>query len=147
MPVDYYIKGKVTALTGATSGIGYETAFLLARQGAYRSIADISEAALTENTADIEKVSTGKVLSAVVDARKDESVTFWIARPVEASDKLNRAVNLANLCSARMSQILPLPFPLLDQIDTLPHFRASELLPRPTASSDRPMKTQETFRQ
>lgn len=97
MPVDYDIKGKVIALTGAASGIGYETALLLARQGAYLSLADISEAALTEKAAEIEKVSTGKVLSTVVDVRKDESVNAWITKTVETFGKLDGAVNLAGV--------------------------------------------------
>ena len=74
MPVTYDIKGKFIALTGAASGISYETSLLLARQGVHLSIADIGEAALKEKTAEIEKVSTGKVSSTVVDVRKDESV-------------------------------------------------------------------------
>lgn len=97
MPVDYDIKGKVIALTGAASGIGYETALLLARQGAYLSVADISADALKEKVAEIEKVSTGKVLSSVVDVRKDDQVNAWISKTVETFGKLDGAVNLAGV--------------------------------------------------
>lgn len=97
MPVDYDIKGKVIALTGAASGIGYETSLLLARQGAYLSIADVNEDALKEKAAEIEAVSTGKVLSTVVDVRKDETVNTWISKTVETFGKLDGAVNLAGV--------------------------------------------------
>ncbi|KAF2827922.1 3-oxoacyl-reductase [Ophiobolus disseminans] len=97
MPVDYDLKGKVIALTGAASGIGYETALLLARQGAYLSIADVNESALSEKAAEIEKVSTGKVLSTVVDVRKAEQVNAWISKTCDAFGKLDGAVNLAGV--------------------------------------------------
>jgi NAD(P)-dependent dehydrogenase (short-subunit alcohol dehydrogenase family) len=97
MPIDYDIKGKVIALTGAASGIGYETSLLLARQGAFLSIADVNEDALKEKAAEIEAVSTGRVLSTVVDVRKDDSVNAWIAKTVETFGKLDGAVNLAGV--------------------------------------------------
>ncbi|KAF2468927.1 NAD(P)-binding protein [Lindgomyces ingoldianus] len=97
MPVDYDIKGKVIVLTGAASGIGFQTSLLLARQGAYLSIADINEAALKEKTTEIEKVSTGKVLATLVDVRDDKSVNAWIAKTVETFGKLDGAVNLAGV--------------------------------------------------
>jgi NAD(P)-dependent dehydrogenase (short-subunit alcohol dehydrogenase family) len=97
MPVDYDIKGKVIVLTGAASGIGYETSLLLARQGAHLSIADVNEAALKEKCAEIEKVSTGKVLATTVDVRKDDQVNAWIAKTVETFGKLDGAVNLAGV--------------------------------------------------
>lgn len=97
MPVDYDIKGKVIVLTGAASGIGYETSLLLARQGAFLSIADVNEAALQEKASEIEKVSTGKLLSTAVDVRKDEQVNAWIAKTVSTFGKLDGAVNLAGV--------------------------------------------------
>jgi len=97
MPVDYGLKGKVIALTGAASGIGLETALLFARQGAYLSIADVNADALAEKTAEIEKVSTGKVLSTTVDVRKDDQVNAWIAKTVETFGKLDGAVNMAGV--------------------------------------------------
>ncbi|KAF2646381.1 3-oxoacyl-reductase [Massarina eburnea CBS 473.64] len=97
MPIDYGVKGKVIALTGAASGIGYETALLLAKQGAYLSICDVNESALSEKAAEIEKVSTGKVLAVSVDVRKDGTVNEWIAKTVETFGKLDGAVNMAGV--------------------------------------------------
>ena len=97
MPVDYGLKGKVIALTGAASGIGLETALLFAKQGAHLSIADVNADALAEKTAEIEKVSTGKVLSTTVDVRRDDQVNAWIAKTVETFGKLDGAVNMAGV--------------------------------------------------
>lgn len=97
MPVDYDLKGKVIALTGAASGIGYETSLLLAQQGAYLSLADLNEDALKEKVLEIEKVSTGKVFSTAIDVRKDDQVNAWIAKTVEKFGKLDGAVNLAGV--------------------------------------------------
>ncbi|KAF2489788.1 3-oxoacyl-reductase [Lophium mytilinum] len=97
MPVDYDIKGKVIALTGGASGIGFQTALLLARQGTHLSICDISADALAEKTKEIEAVSTGKVLSTVVDVRSSAAVNSWIAKTVEAFGQLDGAVNLAGV--------------------------------------------------
>lgn len=97
MPVNYDLKGKVVAITGAGSGIGYATSLLLARQGAYLSIADVNPEALAEKAAEIEKVSTGKVFSTVVDVRKEDQVDSWIAKTVEKFGKLDGAINLAGV--------------------------------------------------
>lgn len=98
MPVDYDLKGKVIALTGAASGIGYETALLLARQGAHLSICDVNASALQEKAASISQASTsGKVLSTAVDVRNDSAVNAWIAQTVETLGKLDGAVNMAGV--------------------------------------------------
>jgi NAD(P)-dependent dehydrogenase (short-subunit alcohol dehydrogenase family) len=97
MPVNYDLQGKVIALTGAGSGIGYATSLLLARQGAHLSLADVNPDALAEKVAEIEKVSTGKVFSTVVDVRKYEQVNSWIAKTVETFGQLDGAVNLAGV--------------------------------------------------
>jgi NAD(P)-dependent dehydrogenase (short-subunit alcohol dehydrogenase family) len=97
MPVDYGLAGKVIALTGAASGIGLETALLFAKQGAYLSIADVNAEALASKTAEIEAVSTGKILSTTVDVRKDDQVNAWIAKTVETFGKLDGAVNMAGV--------------------------------------------------
>lgn len=85
MPVDFDIKGKVIALTGAGSGIGYETSLLLAAQGANLSVADVNAEALKEKVEEIEKVATGKVVSTVLDVRDHNAVEAWIEKTVQVS--------------------------------------------------------------
>jgi NAD(P)-dependent dehydrogenase (short-subunit alcohol dehydrogenase family) len=96
MPTNYDIGGKVIALTGGASGIGLQTANLLASQGAIVSIADVSEALLKEAASKIESTG-GKVLAAVVDVRDDKAVDAWILSTVEKFGQLDGAVNLAGV--------------------------------------------------
>lgn len=96
MPVNYDVKGKVVALTGAASGIGYATSELLSSQGAIVSMADVSEKALQEAAATFEKAG-GKVMWAVVDVRDEKQVDAWIEKTVEKFGKLDAAVNLAGV--------------------------------------------------
>lgn len=96
MPVDFDIKGKVIAVTGAASGIGLQTATLLAAQGAHVSIADVSEVPLQEVAARL-MADGGNVLSTVVDVRDDKQVDAWIKKTVEKYGKLDGAVNLAGV--------------------------------------------------
>jgi NAD(P)-dependent dehydrogenase (short-subunit alcohol dehydrogenase family) len=96
MPTTFSISGKVIALTGGASGIGLQTAILLASQGAIVSIADLSEAPLKEVEAKI-TASGGTVLTAVVDVRDDKAVDAWIATTVAKFEQLDGAVNLAGV--------------------------------------------------
>ena len=96
MPTHYDLGGKVIALTGGASGIGLETAILLAAQGAIVSIADLSEAPLKQTASRIES-SGGKVLATVVDVRDDKAVDAWIAATVDKFGQLDGAVNLAGV--------------------------------------------------
>lgn len=96
MPTYYDLGGKVIALTGGASGIGLETAILLAAQGAIVSIADLSEASLKQTASRIES-SGGKALATVVDVRDDKAVDAWIAATVDKFGQLDGAVNLAGV--------------------------------------------------
>jgi len=90
MPVDFDIRGKVIAITGAASGIGLQTAFLLASQGASLSLADVNEDVLKEKAAEIEKSSTGgKIMSTAIDVRVPKQVDDWIDETVKALGKLD----------------------------------------------------------
>ncbi|KAF2099269.1 3-oxoacyl-reductase [Rhizodiscina lignyota] len=97
MPVNFDITGKIIAITGAGSGIGFQTSLLLAEQGAYLSVADVNEQALEEKVKEIENVSKGKVLSTVVDVRDHKQVDAWIEKTVKEFGKLDGAVNLAGV--------------------------------------------------
>lgn len=90
-------QGKVIAITGAASGIGLETAKLLAARGAKVSLADISGPALEEAVASIQNAG-GSATSKVVDVRIQEEVEAWITHTVDHyNQKLDGAVNLAGV--------------------------------------------------
>lgn len=99
MTVNFDIKGKVIALTGAASGIGFETAKLLAAQGARLSLADLNLEALEAKTKEIAAgaPSADNILSTVVDVRKPDQVDAWIAATVAKFGKLDGSVNLAGV--------------------------------------------------
>jgi NAD(P)-dependent dehydrogenase (short-subunit alcohol dehydrogenase family) len=99
MPVNFDITDKVIAITGAASGIGLETAKLLASQGAKLSICDLNETALSEKVAEISacSLSPTNILSTVVDVRSPSSVNAWIAITVSTFGKLDGAVNMAGV--------------------------------------------------
>ncbi|RAO72578.1 uncharacterized protein BHQ10_008590 [Talaromyces amestolkiae] len=90
-------QGKVIAITGAASGIGLETAKLLAARGAKVSLADISGPALEEAVASIQNAG-GAATSKVVDVGNREEVEAWITHTVNHyNQKLDGAVNLAGV--------------------------------------------------
>lgn len=99
MPVTYGIEGKVIALTGAASGIGFATSLLLASQGVHLSVADINEGPLQEAVEKIKAAAapTAKIIYSTVDVRKDGQVNDWIARTVHELGRLDGAVNLAGV--------------------------------------------------
>jgi NAD(P)-dependent dehydrogenase (short-subunit alcohol dehydrogenase family) len=98
MPVNYGIEGKVVALTGGASGIGFATSMLLASQGVHLSIADISEGPLQEAVAKLKEASpAAKIISTIVDVRKDDQVNKWIETTVKKLGRLDGAVNLAGV--------------------------------------------------
>lgn len=95
------LQGKVIALTGGASGIGLETAKLLAARGAKVSIADITAPALTD-AVNVIKLSGGIVMSTVLDVRDRTAVETWISETVEAYGKLDGAANLAGVLGSQL---------------------------------------------
>jgi NAD(P)-dependent dehydrogenase (short-subunit alcohol dehydrogenase family) len=90
-------QGKVITIAGAASGIGLETAKILAARGAKVSLADISGPALEEAVASIQNAG-GAVTSKVVDVRNREEVEAWIEHTIKHyNQKLDGAVNLAGV--------------------------------------------------
>lgn len=110
-------KGKVVALTGGASGIGLETAKLLASRGAILSIADISQSNL-DNAAKViqaeqaEGLSEADIYSCAVDVRDVKSVRHWIQSTVEKYGKIDGACNFAGV-----SGKYPSPLPLSQHDD------------------------------
>lgn len=87
---------KVVALTGGASGIGLETAKLLAKRGARLSIADGQEKALEEASVAIKAASpTAEVMTSIVDVRGAVACNNWIAETVTRFGGLDYAANIA----------------------------------------------------
>jgi len=93
------VKGKVIALTGGASGIGFETAKLLVARGAKVSIADVQNNLLDDAAAAIRKHSgnDAAILTSVVDVRDSDSVAAWISKTVETFGQLDGAANIAGV--------------------------------------------------
>ncbi len=70
------VQGKVAAITGAGSGIGRETAALLARSGCHVALSDVNEQGLAE-TAAICRGHGVEVRTARVDVAKRQEVHAW----------------------------------------------------------------------
>lgn len=77
-------KDKVIVITGAASGMGLETAKLLASKGAEVSLADVQGKALNEAAAEIQR-SGATVMVTVVDVRNRDQVESWIRSTVSNS--------------------------------------------------------------
>lgn len=94
--MSHLFNDKVIALTGAASGIGLETAKLLASRGAKLSLADVSKEPL-EEICDFIESTGGSVISAVLDVRDRAKVEEWIKKTVDTYGRLDGAVNLAGV--------------------------------------------------
>ncbi|KAF1943874.1 3-alpha--hydroxysteroid dehydrogenase [Clathrospora elynae] len=96
------IEGKVIVITGAASGIGLETARLLASKGAKLSLADVQEKPLKDLEVELQQ-SGVQVIAHVVDVSKRKDVESWIAATVEKFGKLDGAANLAGVIGKQSS--------------------------------------------
>lgn len=86
----------VVAISGAGSGIGLATAALLARRGAFLSLADRNGAAIESHAIAIEAAG-GRCIAVPTDIRSASSVDEWIHSTVEAYGRLDGAVNCAGV--------------------------------------------------
>jgi NAD(P)-dependent dehydrogenase (short-subunit alcohol dehydrogenase family) len=98
------MKDKVVVITGAASGIGLETARLLASKGAKLSLADVQEKLLKELEAELQRSGT-EVITHVVDIRDRKAVEAWIAATVEKFGKLDGAANLAGVIGKQSNAV------------------------------------------
>jgi NAD(P)-dependent dehydrogenase (short-subunit alcohol dehydrogenase family) len=91
-------EGKVIAVTGAASGIGLQTAKLLAARGATLSLADVQQKPLEDLTAELKAAYPNiKVLVSIVNVRDNASVVSWIDSTVKTFGKLDGAANIAGI--------------------------------------------------
>ncbi|KAL5314635.1 hypothetical protein ACEPPN_017278 [Leptodophora sp. 'Broadleaf-Isolate-01'] len=91
------LSGKVIAITGAASGIGLETAQLLASRGATLSLADVQEEALQQVQERLQSEYQVEVLTTTLDVRNWQQVDAWVKQTVERFGTLDGAANLAGV--------------------------------------------------
>ena len=94
---------KVVVITGAASGIGLETAKLLAGRGAVLSLADVRREPLEAAAREISRGGT-KVMTTVLDISKKEQVEAWIQDTVKAFGKIDGAANMAGVIGSSMGK-------------------------------------------
>ncbi len=101
--MSHMFEGKVIALTGAGSGIGLETAKLLAARGARLTLCDANAEALSKATELINEMArardpcTRRLKTAVVDITNRAQVDAWINDAVSDFGKLDGAANIAGI--------------------------------------------------
>lgn len=94
---------KVIVITGAASGMGLESAKLLASKGAKVSLADVQTEPLNEAVRDI-NASGGTAIGTVVDVRNRAQVESWIRTTVDTFGRLDGAANLAGVIGSSIGQ-------------------------------------------
>ncbi|KAF9886835.1 hypothetical protein FE257_011082 [Aspergillus nanangensis] len=96
MSVQFNFQNRVIAVTGAASGIGLETARLLASSGATLSLADVQKEALDSVVAELTGLGA-QVVGHIVDVSQAQQVDEWISQTVATFGKLDGAANLAGV--------------------------------------------------
>ncbi|KAH7198655.1 uncharacterized protein B0J16DRAFT_43089 [Fusarium flagelliforme] len=90
------LQGKVYAITGGASGIGFATAKLLAQRGAIVSIADVDADSMSSATAYFKEQGTVATVSRV-DVSKRSEVEGWLDDTVAKYGRLDGAANVAGI--------------------------------------------------
>jgi NAD(P)-dependent dehydrogenase (short-subunit alcohol dehydrogenase family) len=88
--------GKIAFITGATSGIGRETALAFAREGASVVVVDILEEGLKETVHLVEEVG-GRGLAITCDVRKADDVKAAVDQAVATFGRIDLAFNNAGV--------------------------------------------------
>ncbi|KAH0844627.1 hypothetical protein AYO21_02045 [Fonsecaea monophora] len=90
--------GKVIAITGGASGIGFALAEYLAARGATISICDVAPAQLEKAAASLSSLFPNlKLQTAAVDVRNDQQVSQWIESVCSTFGKLDGCANMAGI--------------------------------------------------
>jgi len=90
------LKGKVTIITGAATGIGRASALLFARAGARVALADLREPELARTVADV-RAAGGEVAPVVADLSRPEDCATVVAGAVKAFGRLDVVLNNAGV--------------------------------------------------
>lgn len=91
-------EGRVIAITGGASGIGFATARLLASRGATISVADVRQGPLDDAVAGIKKSNPNvKIYAKAVDVKNGKEVGDWLDETIKRLGPLSGAVNLAGV--------------------------------------------------
>ncbi|KAM0210202.1 hypothetical protein ACHAQI_005996 [Fusarium lateritium] len=90
------LKGKVYAITGGASGIGFATAKVIAQRGATVSVADVDAAAMSSATAYFEEQGIEALVSRV-DVSQRSEVESWLDATVQKYGRLDGAANVAGI--------------------------------------------------
>jgi NAD(P)-dependent dehydrogenase (short-subunit alcohol dehydrogenase family) len=96
------LKNKVVILTGAASGIGRATVFLLAKEGAIQIISDINEDGLKE-TYELIKEGKENITVMKVDVTKPNEVKDMIAKTINKHGKIDILI-----CNAGVVRVGPI---------------------------------------
>ncbi len=88
------LKRKVVIVTGASSGIGYETALAFAREGARLVLAALDEKPLQDLAARIEALG-GEAIAVVTDVSKRDQVERMVGAAIDRFGRVDIIVNNA----------------------------------------------------
>src|SRR5687768_5541650 len=108
------LEGKIALVTGAASGIGLETARLLAREGARLVIGDIDDPAGEKARRELEELGTD-ALYVHCDVTEDADVKALVDTAISRFGRLDVAINNAGIGS----ELVPLHETPLDFFDTM----------------------------
>lgn len=92
----FALDGRSAVVTGAASGIGRETAVVLARAGAGLALCDVDEGGLAETAAQVEAAG-GTALARRVDVSDRAAIEALASAALERWDRLDVWVNVAGV--------------------------------------------------
>ena len=98
------IKEKVIIITGASSGLGKETALLLSRSGAHVVIVARSKKRLKDVQDEIKQITGESPLAVRCDISSEEDVTSMAAKVKEKYDHVDVLINNAGIGKYRVSE-------------------------------------------
>jgi 3-oxoacyl-[acyl-carrier protein] reductase len=93
---DFSLAGRVAAITGAASGIGRETARVLAQAGARVVLADVDQAGLSETAALVEEAGS-TAMARRIDVAEREAVEALADEALRSMDRLDIWINAAGV--------------------------------------------------